>query len=231
MLEQTLTIGDNDHADHGPVHDAQWLMSGHNRWAYHTYRLARDGVYDIETGKATYRTKYKLGYAQNFLNNRFGPDLYKYLTGEKRRSALMVVRASRRAAANQKVWIHPLRGLGKFIGFPGQGTHSYVATPNNWQSDHAWDISVPVGTAVVAVHDGVIDPRIGRIGEGRFAGIRLYVNTADNSIYYAHLSKVIVKAGDKVKAGQILGYTGSANGVPHLHIAWQHDNPLHFPVK
>lgn len=233
LLDRTYALGMRDKAkDGGPIHDIQWMLQGHNRWAFQTYHGERNGIYDEKVAAAVKKMKYKVGYSKNTINGKFGDDLYKYLLSEKKRSAMMVVRASARAAKATKAWVHPLRGLGKFIGFPGSGTHSYVAPPNNWQSDHAWDIYTPEGTRVVAVHDGVIDQRIGRIGTGRFAGIRLYVNCPDgNEIYYAHLRQVVVKAGQKVVAGQTLGYTGSANGVPHLHIAWKLGNPLHFPMR
>jgi len=48
----------------------------------------------------------------------------------------------------------------------------------------------------------------------------------DNAAYYAHLSKIVVKPGEKVKTGQILGYSGVANGVAHLHFAVEKGSPL-----
>jgi murein DD-endopeptidase MepM/ murein hydrolase activator NlpD len=43
--------------------------------------------------------------------------------------------------------------------------------------------------------------------------------------YYAHLSKIIVRAGQHVQTGQLLGYTGEANGVAHLHLAQRIGDP------
>lgn len=125
---------------------------------------------------------------------------------------------------------YPLAKKGKVIGEPYQGTHAksfnQKGGSDNWQSENAVDIAVPVGTPVYAVSDGVIGSRIGSLGSGgRFAGLRVYVNTADNSYYYAHLSKLAVKAGQKVTAGQLIGYSGSANGVSHLHFAAKTGNP------
>lgn len=110
---------------------------------------------------------------------------------------------------------------GRFIGFPGQGTHSVGEGPDNWQSDHAWDIGVPVGTPVYATRDGVIGNRIGSLGSSssRFAGLRVYVEGGGHESYYAHLSRLTVKAGQHVRAGQLIGYSGSANGVAHVHYA------------
>lgn len=117
---------------------------------------------------------------------------------------------------------YPLGVHGKIIGTPHSGTHNL----GNWQSDNAIDIAVPVGTPVYASFDGVIGSRIGSLGKGgRFAGLRLTLQGAGDAFYYAHLSRLTVSAGQRVKRGQLLGYSGSANGVAHLHLGAQSGDP------
>ena len=114
---------------------------------------------------------------------------------------------------------------GKVIGTPYAGTH----TLGNWESDNAVDIAVPEGTPVRAVADGVIGPQFGALGSGdpRFAGLRLHLASKGNEFYYAHLSRFAqgIKPGVRVRAGEILGYSGSANGVEHLHFGQKNGNP------
>jgi murein DD-endopeptidase MepM/ murein hydrolase activator NlpD len=77
------------------------------------------------------------------------------------------------------------------------------------------DYAVPVGTDVLAVADGVIDPATW----GRSYGTQLVQKLDGGYFIYAHLSKTLVKAGDKVKEGQVIaksGNTGNSTG-PHLH--------------
>ena len=108
-------------------------------------------------------------------------------------------------------------------------THDPNATPNNWESDNAYDIAVPNGTPVYAASNGTIGSQIGSLGSsGRFEGIRLHLVTAGNEFYYAHLSRLApgIKAGSKVTAGDLLGYSGVANGVAHLHFASKAGDPL-----
>jgi hypothetical protein len=121
----------------------------------------------------------------------------------------------------------------KIIGTPDAGTHGVAFNKaggsDNWESENAFDLAVPVGTPVYAEAAGKIGSQIGSLGTGgRFAGIRLHLVTAGNEFYYAHLSKLApgIKAGTTVKAGQLLGYSGSANGVAHLHIASKVGSPL-----
>lgn len=118
---------------------------------------------------------------------------------------------------------YPLGRKGTIIGTPYHGTH----TLGNWQSDNAIDIKVPVGTPVYAVTAGTIGPRIGAFNTSnpRFAGLRLTLTGGGNSFYYAHLSRLAVQAGETVTAGQLLGYSGEANGVAHLHFAVEKGTP------
>jgi murein DD-endopeptidase MepM/ murein hydrolase activator NlpD len=119
---------------------------------------------------------------------------------------------------------------GKIIGTPYQGSHSPGSggVAANWQSDNAVDIAVPVGTPIYAVRSGVIGPNIGPFSSSnpRLAGQRLTVQWPGNAAYYAHLSKILVHPGQRVSEGQLLGYSGSAAGVAHLHFALEHGTPL-----
>ncbi|CAF1018295.1 unnamed protein product [Rotaria sp. Silwood1] len=84
------------------------------------------------------------------------------------------------------------------------------------------DYACPIGTKVVATRDGVVK----NINWGAGLGIHIIIESKDangKSVrhLYAHLSKKLVKAGDKVKAGQEIaksGNTGQVTG-PHLHYA------------
>lgn len=78
------------------------------------------------------------------------------------------------------------------------------------------DIGAPLGTDVAATNDGIVRLTVDHVfsGKGVFLdhGLGLY------SMYF-HLSEVLVKEGDVVKAGEIVGKvgaTGRATG-PHLH--------------
>lgn len=127
-------------------------------------------------------------------------------------------------------FVYPLGAHGKMIGVPYQGTHAVAFNKaggsDNWESENAVDIATPIGTKVLAVAKGIIGSQIGSLGSGgRFAGLRLHLQTASNDYYYAHLSKLAVKAGEKVAAGMILGLSGEANGIAHLHFADEHGDP------
>lgn len=106
------------------------------------------------------------------------------------------------------------------IGRPYQGTHTLYG---NWESDNAIDIPAPARTPVYAVADGVIGSQLGSLGKGgNLSGDRVHLVTNGNEFYYAHLLSYTVRPGQRVKKGQLIGYTGALN---HLHIASKHGDP------
>lgn len=121
---------------------------------------------------------------------------------------------------------YPFAHPGKVIGTPHSGTH----TLGNWESDNAIDIAAHPGTPIYAIADGTIGDRFGALGSGnpRFAGLRLHLNFADgsNEAYYAHLSRFAdgIQPGAQVRKGQLIGYSGEANGVGHLHLGLRNGN-------
>ncbi len=114
-----------------------------------------------------------------------------------------------------------LGGAAAHRGNPGN------AGLSNWESLNAVDLGVPVGTPVYAMVSGTIGREIGPLHSSnpRLAGERLHLHTKNNEYYYAHLSRLVVRAGQRVRAGQLLGYSGSAAGSPHLHLAVKHGDP------
>jgi murein DD-endopeptidase MepM/ murein hydrolase activator NlpD len=78
------------------------------------------------------------------------------------------------------------------------------------------DYAVPTGTDVLAVADGEIT----NANWGRSYGVQLVQKLDGGWFIYAHLSKALVKPGDKVVAGQVIaksGNTGNSTG-SHLHV-------------
>ena len=109
----------------------------------------------------------------------------------------------------------------------------------------AHDYAMPTGTPLYAVragkvtdqNNGVIDYTPNRPGNrpGQTASgspsnwilLRVTYEGRPATVYYQHLVKTVVKDGEWVKEGQLIGYsgeTGNATG-PHLHIAAMRNKP------
>lgn len=121
---------------------------------------------------------------------------------------------------------HPTPGT--VIGTPYTGTHAKAFNvargSDNWESENADDIWLYPGTHITAVESGVISPagwEYGLSGSGgRFAGWRLHlVGTSGRIYYYTHMAALTVSKGQHVAKGAVIGHSGVANGVPHLHFA------------
>jgi murein DD-endopeptidase MepM/ murein hydrolase activator NlpD len=99
------------------------------------------------------------------------------------------------------------------------GSHKYNDT-------YAWDFRMPEGTPIVAARDGLVRLARGDSTEGgcdeKLAPKANYVVVSHGDgleTQYLHFSAVVVKPGERVKQGQLLGFSGSTGWScgPHLH--------------
>lgn len=94
------------------------------------------------------------------------------------------------------------------------------------------DFSAKTGTEIYATGDGVVSKvRKSRKGYGNHVKIN---HGFGYETLYAHMSKYIVKRGQKVKRGEIIGYVGNTGTsvAPHLHYEVHKEkrkiNPVNF---
>jgi murein DD-endopeptidase MepM/ murein hydrolase activator NlpD len=94
------------------------------------------------------------------------------------------------------------------------------------------DFSAPKGTPIYATGDGTV-----RMVETQLDGYGKEIEIDHGFGYitkYAHLEKFNVRVGQKVKRGELIGYSGNsgASTAPHLHYEVIHDgkkvNPVHY---
>ena len=133
---------------------------------------------------------------------------------------------------------HPLNGTFRISQEFGMNPSWYRTS----QGHNGVDWATPVGTPVHAMQDGVViraadfsQPGItdGKIGYGRHVRIQ----HPEGISIYGHFSRLMVKEGDSVKAGQQIGLSGGATSDPnsgmstgaHLHGEYRMDgvkNPV-----
>ena len=96
---------------------------------------------------------------------------------------------------------------------------------------HGCDFSVSIGTPVYAPADGVIKRAYYLGGFGNHIKVD---HSGGYSTIFAHLSKINVKSGQKVRRGEIIGLTGNSgrSTAPHLHYEVHYygepENPLDY---
>lgn len=103
-----------------------------------------------------------------------------------------------------------------------------------WGTLHAGiDLALPSGTPIRAAAAGTVT-QAGDASDGY--GNSVFIDHGNGYLtHYAHQSRIAVTVGQKVKAGQVIGYegaTGDATG-PHLHFEvhqgmWNQIDPAPF---
>ena len=96
---------------------------------------------------------------------------------------------------------------------------------------YGMDFSAKIGTEIYATGDGVVSKvKRSKRGYGNYVKIN---HGFGYETLYAHMSKYIVKKGQKVKRGEVIGYIGNTgiSTAPHLHYEVRKDNKKINPVN
>lgn len=99
---------------------------------------------------------------------------------------------------------------------PGYVTRGQVGTAAADEAHPGLDIAIPVGTLVRATAEGVV----AEAGEDpEYGTFVLLQHAAEYQSMYGHLSRLLVRAGQRVAAGEVIGLSGNTgnSSAPHLH--------------
>lgn len=109
-------------------------------------------------------------------------------------------------------WLKPVAA--KITSKFGYRTDPKTGKPNEFHN--GIDLAVPAGTQVKSPMNGIVEA----VNSGGAGGNELIVKHSNGyKTGYAHLTKALVKKGDKIQQGQVIaltGNTGKSTG-PHLH--------------
>mgnify|MGYP001257743441 FL=1 len=96
---------------------------------------------------------------------------------------------------------------------------------------YGMDFSAKTGTEIYSTGDGIVSKvKRSKRGYGNYVKIN---HGFGYETLYAHMSKYIVKKGQKVKRGEIIGFVGNSgiSTAPHLHYEVRKDNKKINPVN
>ncbi len=99
---------------------------------------------------------------------------------------------------------------------------------------HGMDFSAPIGTPVYATGNGVIQKIKKSRSKTNYGNYILINHGYDYQSFYAHLDKILVSKGKKVKRGDLIGLVGNTgkSTAPHLHYEVRYKerkiNPANF---
>jgi murein DD-endopeptidase MepM/ murein hydrolase activator NlpD len=139
--------------------------------------------------------------------------------------------AARRAAAGES----PESPTGE-LTWPvtGGGVSAYVGPRIHpvygYKSCHTGiDIRGGTGTPIKAAHSGTV---INNSSGGAYGNATLISGAGGLATFYAHMSRIDVKEGDRVKEGEVIGAVGTTGWVtgPHLHFEVQLNGTPYDPL-
>jgi len=122
-------------------------------------------------------------------------------------------------------------------------TRGYISSPFGYRKDpftgqtefhKGIDIATRIGNPIVAPADGIV---IKAGNGGGYGNVVIIKHRFGFVTRYGHLLKFVVRAGQKVKRGQIIGYVGNTGRSigPHLHYEVLRNgkpvNPLHYILE
>jgi len=109
----------------------------------------------------------------------------------------------------------------------GKISTKYHQSGDHWSTGYhtGVDFAVPAGTDVLAAADGII----ANANWGSAYGTQIVQKLSDNTyVIYAHLSKSLVKPGDKVKKGQHIGESGNTGNSTGAHLHFERRNGIQW---
>lgn len=124
---------------------------------------------------------------------------------------------------NQRVeWVHYTPCIHPLPGHPIVSGFGYRSHPlfGGTHFHSGIDIEAPYGTPVRATASGIVRCAGWDFVAGNGYGIQVEIDHLYGYVTkYAHLSRVAVQVGQKVKRGDVIGYVGSTgySTAPHLH--------------
>jgi murein DD-endopeptidase MepM/ murein hydrolase activator NlpD len=152
---------------------------------------------------------------------------------------ILAARFVNRGKPYEAVWFQEPGRRGQFYDFEGRSTaHIFLASPlafsrvtsgfamrfhpllRSWRQHAGVDYGAPTGTPVRTVGDGEVVFAGRQGGYGNVVQVR---HTGQRETFYAHLSRIDVRVGQKLDQGAVVGAvgaTGWATG-PHLHFEFR----------
>ena len=91
----------------GPVHEALFLLAGHNVFGKSFFFGPFNGKFGAAAGTASKNAKFFLGYPEAQLAPTFGQRLDDYLLGKRKQTQVMLARQAKRGFVSPRTFVYP----------------------------------------------------------------------------------------------------------------------------
>lgn len=167
-----------------------------------TERYINDTIYDgVDSLEAAFfEYKGKIIYAFPYATNRSGKIEYyddegKTLKNFFLKTPIKFSRITSRYSSNR---LHPVQGI--------------------WKAHKGTDYAAPYGTPITTTAAGVVEQTGFTTGNGNFVKVK---HNGSYSTQYLHMSKILVRRGQHVNQGQIIGRVGSTGLATGPHVCYR----------
>ncbi len=87
-----------------------------------------------------------------------------------------------------------------------------------WKAHNGTDYAAPTGTPIMSTAAGVVEQAGFTTGNGNFVKVK---HDKTYSTQYLHMSKILVKRGQRVTQGQVIGKVGSTGLATGPHVCYR----------
>jgi murein DD-endopeptidase MepM/ murein hydrolase activator NlpD len=157
-----------------------------------------DGVYGLEA--AFFEYKGKIVYAFPYTSNSSGKTEYYDDEGNTLKNFFLKtpIKFSRITSRYSSNRLHPVQGI--------------------WKAHKGTDYAAPHGTPISTTAAGVVEQTGFTAGNGNFVKVK---HNSTFSTQYLHMSKILVRRGQHVNQGQIIGRVGSTGLATGPHVCYR----------
>lgn len=167
-----------------------------------TERYINDSIYDgVDSLEAAFfEYKGKIVYAFPYASNPSGKTEYydeegKTLKNFFLKTPIKFSRITSRYSSNR---LHPVQGI--------------------WKAHKGTDYAAPYGTPITTTATGIVEQTGFTTGNGNFVKVK---HNGTYSTQYLHMSKILVRRGQHVTQGQVIGLVGSTGLATGPHVCYR----------
>jgi murein DD-endopeptidase MepM/ murein hydrolase activator NlpD len=107
----------------------------------------------------------------------------------------------------------------KFINITSRYSKSrFHPVQKRWKAHNGTDYAAPTGTPIMSTAAGVVEQAGFTTGNGNFVKVK---HDKTYSTQYLHMSKILVKKGQRVTQGQVIGKVGSTGLATGPHVCYR----------
>lgn len=107
----------------------------------------------------------------------------------------------------------------KFVNITSRYTKSrFHPVQKIWKAHNGTDYAAPTGTPIMTTASGVVEQAGYTTGNGNFVKVK---HDKTYSTQYLHMSKILVKRGQRVTQGQVIGKVGSTGLATGPHVCYR----------